>query len=111
MLVAVLRKHLGYLNINESDFQRFAAEFPLPSRSVSRMSWAGIAAPVYSWTGLGKLVPATSRFRRLEENIVGTFLLSTDFFWRGSDEEREILYVGYYDPYQRPCQNPFARLI
>jgi len=26
------------------------------------------------------------------------------------DEKRAIKYVGLYDPYLRPCQNPFSSL-
>jgi hypothetical protein len=49
-----------------------------------------------------------SRLARLEDSLVSTYLLSSDFFLNGADESRKINYVAYYDP-MRPCQNPFAR--
>ena len=110
IVLAVLRKHLGHMRIKDSDFERFAAEFT-PSYGTPAMSWAGMAAPVYRWTALRRFIPRETRFQHFEEDVVGKFLLSTDFFWRGADESREIVYVGYYDPYGRPCQNPFARLV
>lgn len=39
-----------------------------------------------------------------------SFLLSTDFFQNGADERRLVRYVAFYDPYQTPCYNPFARI-
>ena len=42
--------------------------------------------------------------------MASTFLLSTDLFDHGADENREIRYVRYYDPYSFACGNPFAEL-
>jgi hypothetical protein len=109
IVLAVLRKHLGYLKVQEGDFERFASEFRPSYGNDPRVSWAGIAAPIYAWTDLRRLVPRATRFHRFEEDVVGSFLMSTDFFWRGADETREIVYMGYGPPYRRPCQNPFAR--
>jgi len=110
ILLAVLYRHLGHLKTRDGDFERFASEFPLTYRYTPLMPWAGLAAPVYSRTGIAAFVPGSARFRRFEEDVVSAFLLSTDFFWRGADETRELVYAGFYDPYYRPCQNPFAQL-
>jgi hypothetical protein len=42
-----------------------------------------------------------------EEKILVNFMLSTDFFFNGSDETKPIKYLGYNDPYLRPCYDPF----
>lgn len=42
------------------------------------------------------------------KKIVNLYLLSTDFFANGMDETRTIKYVAYYNPYLRPCMNPFS---
>jgi hypothetical protein len=48
--------------------------------------------------------------RRLEDNIVTEYLLSTDFFFHDADESREVRYLSFYEPRLAPCRNPFANL-
>ena len=48
------------------------------------------------------------RFRRLSADFYTRYLMSTDFFRTGADESRIVRYVGFYDPDQTPCGNPFA---
>lgn len=40
--------------------------------------------------------------------LVEGFLPATDFFMNKMDENRQINYVGMYNPYKRPCANPFS---
>lgn len=40
------------------------------------------------------------------EQLVSTFLLSTDFFENGADEKRPVSLVAYFDPYENRCRNP-----
>lgn len=42
--------------------------------------------------------------------IVGDFLLSTDFFINKMDTSKPVKFIGIYDPYQKPCCNPFSDL-
>lgn len=42
--------------------------------------------------------------------IVGDFLLSTDFFINKMDVTKPVKYIGIYDPYHKPCSNPFSNL-
>jgi hypothetical protein len=53
--------------------------------------------------------PAFSARQPLGPDIHTQFLLSTDFFQHGADEQRTIHYVGYYDPASTPCHNPLVR--
>ena len=55
-------------------------------------------------------LPSQYKYTQLREKIVGEFLLSTDFFMNKMDESREIQYFSIYDPYKRPCSNPFSSL-
>jgi hypothetical protein len=52
----------------------------------------------------GPIEPGRSATREL----VGRFLLSTDFFLHGADETRRIAYHRYHDPYVSPCPRPFG---
>lgn len=42
--------------------------------------------------------------------IVADFLLSTNFFTNKMDGTKPVKFVGIYDPYERPCSNPFSNL-
>ena len=39
------------------------------------------------------------------------FLLSTDFFQNGADESRALSFTAYPNPYDAPCNNPFASTV
>lgn len=52
--------------------------------------------------------PMFSRRLPLSQDVHTRYLLSTDFFRHGADESRRIHYVGFYDPYVTPCNNPLA---
>jgi hypothetical protein len=45
---------------------------------------------------------------RLGSMITQEYLLSTDFFRNKMDESRIVKYIGFYNPYQMPCTNPFS---
>lgn len=47
--------------------------------------------------------------KHAEQHVIRQFLLGSDFFWN-SPRKKEIKYIGLYDPYTRPCRNPFANL-
>ena len=74
----------------------------------SRMRYHLLASGGSSFKRFYRSTDTRSRFARFEDTLVSTYLLSTDFFWNGSDESRTVNYVAYYDP-NRPCHNPFAR--
>ncbi|WP_017732429.1 hypothetical protein [Nafulsella turpanensis] len=64
----------------------------------------------HTWLGSGFL-PYKLKYSQYRSKIVGTFLLSTDFFTLNRmDENRAINYVAFYNPYQRPCASPFSNL-
>ena len=60
----------------------------------------------YGWLPL----PFSVKYKEYRSNIVGDFLLSTDFFLNSMDEQGIITYIGYYEPYRRPCSSPFSNL-
>lgn len=55
-------------------------------------------------------LPYYSKYVQYRSEIVGNFLLSTDFFTNKMDPNHAVQYVGLYDPYFRPCGNPFSNL-
>jgi hypothetical protein len=55
-------------------------------------------------------LPYQFKYNQAKARLVGDFLLSTDFFINKMDTKRKIKYIGLYDPYLRPCANPFSNL-
>ena len=55
-------------------------------------------------------LPYSNKYRHYRSDIIGNFLLSTDFFINKMDESKEISFIGLFDPYTRPCSNPFSNL-
>lgn len=49
------------------------------------------------------------RVENKEGYFITEFLLATDFFQNGADQEREVQWQGMWNPLRRPNQNPFAR--
>ena len=41
--------------------------------------------------------------------VLGQFLMSTDFFPNGADEQRTLNYIAFYSAYVSPCYNPLSR--
>src|SRR5690606_25766916 len=109
IVLAVLRRRVGYLRVKEQDLLSFAAEYAAwkgRGELLGRLSM--IAPPMRFFTPYPWLKPGHS-MRRLEDSIVSQFLLSTDFFSHNADENRDIVYLGFYDPHSAACRNPFFR--
>lgn len=56
------------------------------------------------------LLPYNHKYKQLRDELVGSFLLSTDFFYNQMRTDRMITYQRLYNPYLRPCANPFSNL-
>lgn len=55
-------------------------------------------------------MPYRSKYTQYRSEIVGHFLLSTNFFFNKMDTTKAIKYESIYDPYFRPCSHPFSNL-
>jgi hypothetical protein len=109
-IAMVVRRRLDYLKLDPEGLRRFsrdlAAKHVISSAKFHLLS--GIR-PVYT------RYPLSSGSNRLayllrhgEDRIVSNYLISTDFFIKGSDETRVVQYLGLIDS-RRACGNPFAR--
>jgi hypothetical protein len=108
-IIATIRKRLSYLRLDDSGLRRFADDLAATHKISSiRLRVLGAAAPLYQrleprdWMTVGLSV------RHSEDHVTTQYLLSSDFFINGADENRLVLYLGLYDA-MRPCTNPFAR--
>ena len=110
-ILAVLRKQLDYLHLDETGVRTFAAE--LAQRGLvneTKLRWLAFGAPLYAITDLAAAAPE-KWIAHGEERIVSLYLLSSDFFQNGADESRLVRYLAFYDPVtsSMPCANPFFR--
>jgi hypothetical protein len=112
-IASILRRRLGFLKLDEGGIRVFAkdqtrAMFGKKIPTWNRLRYHLTASGASSFKRFYRSTDTRSRFARFEDTLVSTYLLSSDFFWNGSDESRKINYVAFYDP-NRPCHNPFAR--
>jgi hypothetical protein len=112
-IVAVLRKRLHYLRLEEAGLQAYARDL-VARQLISRSSlhWLDFAGPLYTY------LPApyyrnvlTQKLQHGEERVISLYLLSSDFFQNGADEGQVVRYREFYDPLQQlqACSTPFAR--
>ena len=108
---AILKRRVGYLNVDPKSFEHFAGEYVHYKRKhmaqLARLS--AIALP-FTYVTLYRWLPMGHPLRRLEDNVVTKYLLSTDFFVHGADESRRIEYLSFYEPHKAPCRNPLPYL-
>jgi hypothetical protein len=112
-IVSILHRRLGFLKLDEKGVHAFAkdqtdAAFHKKIPSWQRLRFHLLAAGIPSYKRFFRSTDTRTRLRRLEDNLVSTYLLSSDFFLNGADESRTVNYLAYYDPLL-PCKNPFAR--
>jgi hypothetical protein len=109
----VLQRRLSFLKLNPDGVRAFArdqvtAVFNKKIPTWNRLRYHFLSAVAPSFQRFYRSTDKRSRLARLEDTLISTYLLSSDFFLNGADESRTVNYVAYYDPL-RPCQNPFAR--
>jgi hypothetical protein len=110
---SILHRRLSYLKLDPAGVSAFAkdqtaATFAKKIPTWNRLRYHLLAGSDASFKRFFRSADTRSRRERLEDNLVSTFLLSSDFFTSGMDESRTVSYIVYYDAV-RPCQNPFAR--
>jgi hypothetical protein len=112
-IASILRRRLGFLKLDEGGIRAFAKDQTRATLGKKIPTWNRLryhlqASRASSFKRFYRSTDTRSRFARFEDALVATYLLSSDFFWNGSDESRKVNYVAYYDPL-RACNNPFAR--
>lgn len=55
-------------------------------------------------------LPYFEKYIQYRSEIIGNFLLSTDFFINKMDESKSLNYKTLYNPYFTPCANPFSNI-
>jgi hypothetical protein len=93
----LIKNELNFLSLDEKGLEEFVREYSKNKDTRYRLTMRG-----YSFMGIG------SKQSGKVNQMVTAYLLSTDLFTNKMDENKIVKYVGLYDPYQRPCANPFS---
>jgi hypothetical protein len=95
--INLIKGELPFLKLEDEGIRAFVTDF-----SKSKSDPYKLTIRAYSFFGID-----SSRSGKVNQ-LVSSYLLSTDFFANKMDESRMIKYVGLYDPYLRPCAHPFS---
>lgn len=63
----------------------------------------------HTWL-MSDYLPYKLKYTQYCSQIVGTFLLSTDYFSNRMQHGENVEYTGFYNPYKRPCSSPFSNV-
>ena len=108
---AILKHHLGWLDIDPEAYNTFASEYRFQSSQMI-LSWAGLGSPLFQHLDLTPPEGwGREKFERLESVVVGDFLMSTDFFLNNDDTTRRVRFLGTWDEYDRPGANPLSNRV
>jgi hypothetical protein len=106
----VLQRDLRDLKLDEADLKKYALEAASLNPfnfSPSKVKLIGLYNQLQQ-IGI-KTGPYYNKYIRYRAEIVGNFLLSTDFFWNKLNITDQIKYSGrIFTPYSYPCGNPFS---
>jgi hypothetical protein len=110
VVVAILKRRVGHLRVDHESFRTFAKDYLVfrstYEKDLRRLSVASLPLRFmspYAWLEQGHPL------RRLEDNVVSKYLLSTDFFQNGGNDRTLVKYLSFYDPYRAVCRNPLAK--
>jgi hypothetical protein len=97
------------LKLKEEEIDKFLAD------AEKEMFWSSYDTTkkgfitAHTWLG-SAFLPYKFKYSQYRSQIVGTFLLSTDYFTNRMDAGKAIQYVAFYNPYKRPCASPFSNV-
>lgn len=110
IIFSVLKRDLKNLNIAENDMRSYAHDAALHNPyhfSIAKIKMISLFSQLENIGIKGR--PFYNKYKQYRSDMVGNFLLSTDFFWNKLSEKDEIKYSGrIFTPYNYPCGNPFS---
>lgn len=117
IITDILHRHLPELELSPDFIDTFTTDFYRAEITAkNRESLFEMMNLVWRVRSLGHLLPEkyiNQQVKKFEERVITRFLMSTDYFWQESEgitDIQTVKYLGYYEPYQRPCNNVLAIL-
>ena len=113
VLFKIIKNDLSYLKLSDQQIDSFVLDAKRENHWQRKFfDWKkqyfmriGFIAANFS-----KSFPYYYKYNQYKGELVGDFLLSTDFFMNKMDTNKEINYMALYNPYKRACSNPFSNL-
>lgn len=108
----IIEKDTNTLKINKEEIDKFmvaARENKFWKRTYSFAHQQMIKWHYYIDNSAFTL-PYPRNYEFYRGRIVAAFLLSTDFFENKMDASKPVRFTAFYDPYVRPCSNPFSNI-
>ncbi|MEQ8475978.1 hypothetical protein [Fulvivirga sp.] len=113
VLFKIIKKDLAYLKLSNQQIETFVLDakkenhwerkfFDWKKQYFMRVGFMIVSF----WNSF----PYYYKYNQYKSELVGDFLLSTDFFMNRMDVDADITYVALYNPYKRACSNPFSNL-
>ena len=91
IVVSILKRRLGYLDIENIDFQLYAEDYISYRKKYQKeLLYLSILATPMRHISPYNLLDLAHPLRRLEDNVVSNFLMSTDFFHNHADETKKL---------------------
>lgn len=109
-IAMMLYTRLSYLKLEADGVRRFARDFAARNDlSSTRLHLISALGPAYRHlTNSPVSAHVFSAVHHGEERIITNYLIGSDFFINGADENRLVHFLGLLDPLQA-CSNPFSR--
>jgi len=104
-IAQVVVSELPFLRLDPPGVRAFARDFVAARPTYAALKRAALFAHLDIFDLAGK----QRQLADLKDNIVESYLMSSDFFLHQADETRVVRYLRYYDPQTQSCANPFAR--
>ncbi len=61
----------------------------------------------HTWLGL-EVLPYKVKYNQYRSQVIGYFLLSTDYFTNKMNPNLPVNYIAFYNPYKTACSSPFS---
>lgn len=108
----MLQKDLAHIKIDPDYFEQYVEEADRKDHWAAKFDWKKKQLIRFGYLAekIFPSFPYKYKYLQYRSDIVGDFLLSTDFFANKMDNNRTIKYIGLYNPYLRPCSNPFSNV-
>lgn len=108
-LKSIILNDTRSLDIAEADVDRFIAE------AKEEKFWQQFTFTkkgfllAHTWLG-SEYLPYRLKYVQYRSHVVGTFLLSTDYFQNKMQAGKPVQYLAFYNPYKSACASPFSNL-
>ncbi|AHM63597.1 hypothetical protein D770_26770 [Flammeovirgaceae bacterium 311] len=98
-IAGILKNEFDYLELDDKGLKQFVKDF---------LEFRGHGKYVHVKVRTLYLFRVKAAESSLVDRLAREYILATDFFINKMDESKTVKYIGLYDPYKRPCANPFT---